>query len=154
MSNESKKSIRRSIRKIKDTFHPKVSYGSINDLEKLIYFSLDRFADECTMHDPYVRGILPLMLNTPGVQEHVHIVNITINDHVVASTLVLFYNGVYTFYQGGYDRSIPDLNKYQVFTLIEDAIQLGAIRFDALSGDCGWKERWHLVKNMLWQYVT
>jgi hypothetical protein len=152
MSSDSRKSIHRSIRKVIERFDPQIMEGTVENIKKLIELNIKRFGSDSTMHIQRLRDILPQMMTTPGVREFAHVVNIHIETRIVASTIILFYKGIYTYYQGGHDPDFPDLGKYHVYALLQDALQRGAKRFDALGDDCGWKERWRLDQAILWKY--
>ena len=76
-------------------------------------------------------------------------ISIIIDGKVKASALCMIYNNVYTFLQGGNDIDIPNLAKFLVYQVINDASNRADI-LDLMSDDCGWKEHWRLDKTLLY----
>lgn len=153
MSKKTRLSVKRDLRKIEE-LKPQIRVNAWNDLEALIAFNKARFGQASSFYEPDLELVIRKMVSDEGLNPFRRMLSFDIEGVLKGCTLNYFCNGVYTYYLAGNALDIPNMAKYIVYALFQDAIQLGATRIDVMADDCGWKQHWRMDPAQEYQFIT
>lgn len=140
---ETKKKLRKRIQKIAE-LPITVSYDHYEDMETLFMLNEEKFGVESSFHKPYRKQIFLDLLRPPFRPQ---LLTFFIGDQKVAVNFALIFKEYYTSLNSGIRSEVPkDFVSYMRVKKIDEALKLSLGTYDFLSGDCGWKEHWHLHK--------
>lgn len=129
----------------------KVEFGNKADLEVLMEYNLARFKEESSFNFPYRKQIYRDIFNLPY---KTIIMTFFLNGRKEAVATALLHKGTYySIHSTMHPEAVKDMATYVRMYKIEQAIDLGAQKFDAMATDCGWKENWHFNKLPQYKFV-
>lgn len=142
-NGKSKNTIKRQIKKLfLNDVRVEYNQNPLEDFEFFVSNNIRRFGDESTFHYLHRKDFLKSLLTN----YECYTISIFINGEKKCVGMSLFYKSEYIFINSGNDGTVPNISKYLYFLLIDQAVKLGARKFDARSNNCGWKESFNLDK--------
>jgi CelD/BcsL family acetyltransferase involved in cellulose biosynthesis len=151
-SSHRRKNFRRDFRIFEDN-NPGLSCVSDENfeaLEALFRLNIKRHGkDESYLSSPALRsGLCDLR-----EKFDININSVKINNQRVAVGFGILYKSCFFFLLSGSDNAgFPGSGNYLQKEAFNLAFKLGAKKFDAGLGDCGWKERWHFEKEPQYEW--
>jgi len=134
----------KKIRSILDEFQQQdiqVLKNNAEDLEFLFQWNIAHFKRKSAFHKPYRKEIFKDLLSGPWEP---HVYTFLYNGNKTLVCYALLYKGIYLALNSGMAEDAPkDFQTYYHFSKIQFALNTGAHIYDAQSGNCGWKEKWH-----------
>lgn len=124
--------------------HITVQPGKTEDIELLFEFTNRMFGNDSSfISRPFHKEIFRSHLSLPHITPH--ILTTYHANTIVAVSLALRYNGVYSYVNTGIDPNCPIKNISSFVTIknIQEAITAGDHLFDAFTGAYGWKDKWY-----------
>jgi hypothetical protein len=149
MSHETRKSVKRGFRTIEE-MQPEFSMQNFNDIPDMIELNKSRFGHDSTFCKPFFEDSINTLVASPLIRPYLRVISIRFHGELKSCALCGWYNGVYIYLASGSDDTIQNMPKYLIYRLIMDAFSLKAVQIYMLSFDCGWKDRWHVDKKMLY----
>lgn len=116
--------------------------GTLQDLDTLFKFNINRFGEQSSFNRPDRRTIYQKLMK----EFQTDIVVVDLDGETKAVSFGLLYNKIYTAVNLGYDTTVRDLLKVLVYLRIERAQKLGYKLYDVGQGDNGWKSHFHFTK--------
>ena len=152
-SPRSRKNIRKALRRI-GKLNFKIRKGRIKDFDRLINFNIQRYKkDSMFMDDRFTLAIKNLLMSKTS-KFIITLVTVLIDNQVEAISLFAEYKRGLVYLEGSSDPSQSDVSRFLDYHIFEHAFKKKLDYIDALSGDCGWKERWRLKKKTLFKLTT
>ena len=152
-SPRSRKNLRKSVRRIND-LNPKISEGNIADIDFLVRYNIGAHKKESLFHDKYLTASFKNLLLEPSLKDHVKIVSVVIAGQVESVSIYAVFKGTLTYLEGSSNLENQYVTRYLDYHIFAQAFEKKITMIDALSGDCGWKERWRLKKQPLFELVA
>jgi CelD/BcsL family acetyltransferase involved in cellulose biosynthesis len=118
---------------------------NINDiLSRLFELNISRHLEESYLSIPAIQKGVRDIANS---EFDIKILSARINGIIEGVYFGVIYNGTfYSLLVGSNNSAYPGLGNYMQIQFIDWAIELGAKKFDAGLGDCGWKINWHFER--------
>ncbi len=139
-------------REFNEQYRVKTEINNYADVDLMIDFNKRNFKSESSFNLPHRTEIFHDLLNW---KDKVCIITLLINNKKQAVSFAAMHNNNYTFLNSGTNKKeFPDLGNYLTYKNIEQAINMGFQKFDACSGDCGWKEMWHFEKIPQFKFIV
>lgn len=156
-ASEDREKLRKKLKQIERS-RPRMIMNRVTDLGHLFKFNIARFKETPEKHglssflDPRRRVAFRNMAHLDG-QVRSRLISVIIHGKPAAVGLAAQYNGTYFSLNSGSDRKkFLHITPYLITRRLEDALTLGATRFDALEGDYGWKQHWMLTPVPLYKW--
>lgn len=142
-SSRHRKKVRKYVAELESTYEIDINFPNNISLEILGKMSRERFTDswfgDGTIQDAF-QNLIASDLN-------VRFMEIKVNGVTASVSFGIVYNDLYHSIMSSTDINLyPNLGKLRILALINQAIDLNCKRLEFGSGDCGWKEMWHLDK--------
>lgn len=116
-----------------------IIYDNFSDLQIMVEFNKKRFGNESSFFFPHRMDFINQVIE----EFDAHLVSIKINGQTEAVGFGVKYNNSFIGINSGRNLEINSLGKFLSLQKIQQAISLGASRYDALLNDLGWKESFH-----------
>jgi hypothetical protein len=146
---KSKARINQELRKLAGS-NLKCEVGNDSDMYHIFELNIRRFGDDSIFNDPRDQKAFIDMSRLPLEK---YFMRFHIGERLVAATFSILYKGTYYFLAMGVDyKAIENLTMYVAYQNVELATSKGALLFDALLGDNGWKSHFHLEPRSLYFY--
>jgi hypothetical protein len=118
--------------------------NNYEDIELLFQLNIKRFEQESAFLLPHRQESFRSLLQTS--LQHVLITYI-FNGKKCGVSYAIIYKDRFVSFNGGYDSdAVKNIDAWTRLKRIDYAIEEGLQFYDALSGNCGWKENWHFTK--------
>jgi hypothetical protein len=142
-SGKTRKNIKHELRRNKySDINVEIQDGSIEDLEQMFKFSIDRFGEKSSFNMEHRQNIYRNFFNLFKVD----VFKVIMDGELKAVVYGIVHNGTYTGINVGYDYSVPNLGKFLFTSTIPRAVKMSCLLYDAGQGQNGWKENFHLTK--------
>ena len=127
-------------------------FNHLADFEPMVELNQARFKGESDYHDsPLRRGVKKLM-ETAYSQNRLQLISLLIGNRVEAVEMAVTYKQVYSVLAGGHNLEIENIGKRLIVEHFRLAQVLGAKKIDFLSSDSGWKKRWHMDTEPVYEF--
>lgn len=129
-----------------------IRYNHLADFDRLVSLNKKRFGDESDYVEDEMVESMKLLMQTAHEQGRLSLISIVIDDVAQAVELAVAYNGTYSVLAGGKNIDYENIGKPLVIEHIKNALVAGIYHLDFLSSDSGWKKRWHLAEEPVYEY--
>ncbi len=129
-----------------------IRYNDLNDFDRLVALNQKRFGDESDYAEREMIASMRKLMQTAHGQDRLSLISLVIDGVAQAVELAVTYNGTYTILAGGRNIDFENIGKPLVIEHIKNALVAGIYHLDFLSSDSGWKKRWHLTEEPVYEY--
>lgn len=141
---ETKKKLKKRIRRVTEENKIEIFRNQFSDLDLLFDFNIARFKDQSIFNWPHRKDIFR---NLTKASFPVILLTFMVNNEKQAVSIGAFSGNTCTFFNSGISpNAVKDLSSYITLYKIDCALAGGAELYDAMSDDCGWKEKWGFTK--------
>lgn len=149
-NGETKKKFVKRLRKLEQDSIITVEYNKWEDLDLLFNFNIERFGEDSTFHFPSRKEVYAILAKSSFDP---FLMTFSVNGEKQAVAFALTYKSkFYSINTSISSKADPCMSSYARVKKIEEAIQQGAISYEAQAADCGWKESWHFEKVPLYKF--
>lgn len=134
------------IKRIKETqkIPHKILINQFEDIELIFELNINKFKEESSFLKPHRQEIYRDLLRTPFKPV---LLTYVFNEKKQGASFALIYKDRFVSFNSGINsEEIKNIDSFARLERIDYAIKAGLKFFDALSGNCGWKENWHFYK--------
>lgn len=139
---ESKRTIKKQMRRLYKNHSIEVMYNNTEALEKLFSMNLERFGETSSFRFPYRQQIFRHLRTLFDVQ----IISVLVDGSIEAVSYGIIYNDTYIGMNAGVNNAIRDLGKLLVFLQMDRALSFGVKTYDGGKGSGEWKEEFKFQK--------
>ena len=147
---ETKKKLKKRLKKFEEEHTIEMITNEPEDIELLFQFNTAKFQGESIFQIPHRREIFHDLTKSSFPK---YVLTFLVDGTKQAVGFAILYKGVYVSFSSGINPAAPkNLSSNLHIKKIDHAISIGAKVYDAMIGDCGWKENWHFVKSPQYQF--
>jgi len=142
-NKESKKKFLKRIQEVERIPH-EIIFNQFSDIELLFKWNVEKFKQESSFLKPHRQEIYRDLLQTSFKPTLLTYVFDSVKQAV---SFALIYKDHFVSFNTGIEfNSVKNIESWTRVQRIDYAIKEGCKFYDALSGNCGWKENWHFTK--------
>ncbi len=139
---ESKRTIKKQMRRLYKNHAIEVTYNNPEALEKLFSMNLERFGETSSFRFPYRQQVFRHLRTLFDVQ----VISVVVDGNIEAVSYGIIYHDTYVGMNAGVNNAIRDLGKLLVFLQMDRALSLGVKTYDGGKGSGEWKEEFKFQK--------
>lgn len=149
-SGKSRKKLLQEVKKL-ESIGSEYRHNHWADVDAMFQMNLDAFGNNSFFSDPRFLRSFENLLSWLTAKNMLRVTTVLLGGKIAAIDIGALFNGTYTVLAGGTNPEFKGVAKMINFHHLEWACKERFSMVDFLCGDFGWKERFHLTPNPLYQ---